>query len=68
MSINPIDLPGRSVLVMTLPKARLTFGDMSRVLITIALAIAYRAPCLTASAPQGTSVVRVARHGAADVR
>jgi len=27
VSINPIDLPGRSVLVMTLPKARLTFAE-----------------------------------------
>lgn len=27
MSTNPIDLPGRSVLVMTLPEARLTFAE-----------------------------------------
>ena len=27
MSTNPIDLPGRSVLVMTLPKAQLTFAE-----------------------------------------
>lgn len=30
MSINPTDLPGRSVLVMTLPKAQLSFAEAQR--------------------------------------